>query len=449
VQIGTAKIEHDFNEHLTLKEQFRVSNYYRNLDISQADPPADGDIPLSQLPQVRVDRTQIDDHSTDRSIDQALDLIGYFSTGAVRHSIDFGSEFIRQHVDPRRYEPCWVGVTPTPLLDPSPGDPFTGAPPVPGQTCTNVDAHTDDLSAYLIDTLKLSERWVFLGAIRADHVTSHYYEWSPATALAFEPGPLILDWHADNTLPSFRAGLVYRPTAAGSVYLSTGTSIHPNVAQIAISNETPLIAPPDWSQVPISHNFEVELGTKWSLYQGRLSLTSALYWDKLTGPGGVDVDDPLNYVTGARERIRGAELGVAGHLTGPWQMWLTYTYQDGIVTGSSDPTLLGQQVLNSPKNSGSLWTSYDFGASWEAGLGVNGVSTRVGWEQPDPNNGRIKQGAGYLTGSAMLKYQIAQGLDLQANLTNLTNKYYYDGVHPGHVVPGPGRAFYLSLDWKR
>jgi catecholate siderophore receptor len=449
VQIGTARIEHDFDEHLTLKEQFRISNYYRNLDISQADPPSDGDIPPALLPGTLVERTQIDDHSTDRSVDQALDLLAHFQSGDIRHSVDLGSEFLRQSVDPRRYEPCWVGVTATPLLNPSPGDPFTGMQVVPGQTCTNVDAHTDELSAYLIDSMRLGERWVFLGAIRADHVTSHYHEWSPATALAFEPGPLLLDWHADNTLPSFRAALVYRPTPAGSIYLSTGTSIHPNVAQIAISNETPLIPPPDWSAVPISRSAEVEIGTKWSLEGGRLSLTSALYWDQLKGAGGVDVDDPLNYVTGARERIRGAELGLAGHLTAAWQMWFTYTYQDGIVTGSSDPTLLGQQVLNSPKNSGSLWSTYELGEAWEVGLGLNGVSTRLGWEQPDPNNGRVKEGPGYLIGSAMLKYQIARGLDVQANVSNITNKYYYDGVHPGHVVPGPGRALYFNLTWRR
>ncbi|MGH3421997.1 MAG: hypothetical protein ACRDOD_20675, partial [Streptosporangiaceae bacterium] len=70
-------------------------------------------------------------------------------------------------------------------------------------------------------------------------------------------------------------------------------------------------------------------------------------------------------------------------------------------------------------------------------------------EQPDPNNGRVLEGAGYLIGSAMLKYQIARGLAVQANLTNLTNRYYFDGVHPGHVVPGPGRALYLSLDWRQ
>lgn len=455
VQLGTARIEHDLGGNLTIREQLRISNYYRNLQITQGNPPqqlqnnGNADFPLSALPTLLVDRVEIDDHSTDRSIDQALDLLAHLTTGAVRHSIDFGGEFLRQHVDPRRYEPCWVGITPTPLLAPDPYDPFTGTAAVPGQTCTNIDAHADDLSAYLIDTMKIGGHWVLLGAVRADRVTSHYYEWSPATILQFEPGPLALDWHSANTLPSFRAALVYQPTPAASLYLSSGTSIHPNVAQFAVSTELPLVPPPDWSQAPISRNVEVEVGGKGSLAGGRLSLTSALYWDQLRNAAGVDVDDPLNYVTGARERIRGAELGVAGRLTEAWALWLTYTYQDGIVTGSSDPSLLGHQVLNSPRNSASLWTTYDFTQSWQAGIGANQVSTRAGWEQPDPFNGRILEASGYVIGSVMMRYHLAHGLELQANVSNIANKYYYDGVHPGHVVPGPGRALYISLDWER
>jgi hypothetical protein len=33
-------------------------------------------------------------------------------------------------------------------------------------------------------------------------------------------------------------------------------------------------------------------------------------------------------------------------------------------------------------------------------------------------------------------------------VTNLTNKYFYDGVHPGHVVPGEGRVLWISTNFK-
>jgi catecholate siderophore receptor len=48
----------------------------------------------------------------------------------------------------------------------------------------------------------------------------------------------------------------------------------------------------------------------------------------------------------------------------------------------------------------------------------------------------------------MLKYRISKNVDLQLNVINLTDRYYYDGVHPGHVVPGEGRTLYISTNFK-
>jgi catecholate siderophore receptor len=454
VQLATVKFEHDFNESITVREQFRFSSYHRALQISQADPPdqfqnnGNGDIPAgTPLSSVLVDRTQIDGVSRDQSADESLDLFQRFETGALRHTFNLGAEFLRQSVDTHRIEPCWVGVTATPLLAPTPGDPFTGQSEIPGQTCTNVNADVETTTAYAIDTVKLGQQWSFSGAVRVDHITSDYLENSPATILDFEPGPLVLNFPTVNTLPSFRAGIVFQPVPTGSVYLSGGTSIHPNVAQLAISSETPLVPPPNFNLEPIGRSVEVEVGTKWQLANQRLSVNAAIFWDQLKNPSGVDVDDPLNYVTGGKERVEGVELGLAGHVTDAWQLLLNYTYQDGIVTGSSDPTLIGEPVLNSPKNSASLWTTYDLTRQLQIGAGANEVSSRTGWEQPDPLNGRLLEAPGYVIGSAMLKYRITEQFSLQANVTNLTNKYYYDGVHPGHVVPGPGRVAYLGLHY--
>jgi catecholate siderophore receptor len=455
IQFGTLKFEHDFGESVTLREQFRVNNYDRHLQISQANPPnqtqANGDSnipPSTPLSSVLVDRTQIDGTSVDHSVDQSLDLVVRFSTGALRHSLDLGSEFLRQSVNTHRKEPCWVGVPQTPLLNPQPGDPFTGHTAVPGQTCTNIDAHVDNLSAYAIDTIKLGDRWTFTAAVRVDHITADYYESSPATILQFEPGPLILSWNSNNTLPSFRAAIVFEPARNGSVYFSTGTSIHPNVAQTAISSELPLIPPPYFNRAPIARNFEVEVGTKWQFAENRLSFNAAIYWDQLRNAAGVDVDDPLNYVTGAKERIQGVELGFTGRVTEAWQVLVNYTYQDGIVSSSSNPTLIGQSVLNSPKNSSSLWTTYDLTRRWQIGAGANQVATRTGWEQPDPSNGLILEASGYVVGNAMTKFRISENWGVQANVNNISNKYYYDGVHPGHVLPGPGRTLYVSSSYK-
>ena len=50
--------------------------------------------------------------------------------------------------------------------------------------------------------------------------------------------------------------------------------------------------------------------------------------------------------------------------------------------------------------------------------------------------------------SAVLKYRVSKNVEIQANVTNLTDEYYYDGVHPGHVVPGEGRTLFISTNFK-
>jgi catecholate siderophore receptor len=38
--------------------------------------------------------------------------------------------------------------------------------------------------------------------------------------------------------------------------------------------------------------------------------------------------------------------------------------------------------------------------------------------------------------------------DVQLNVTNLTNAFYFDQLHPGHIIPGPGRTALLGLNFK-
>jgi len=50
---------------------------------------------------------------------------------------------------------------------------------------------------------------------------------------------------------------------------------------------------------------------------------------------------------------------------------------------------------------------------------------------------------------AMAKFEYSDTLTLKLNLTNITNEYYFDQLHPWHVVPGPGFAavFAVNLDY--
>ena len=66
----------------------------------------------------------------------------------------------------------------------------------------------------------------------------------------------------------------------------------------------------------------------------------------------------------------------------------------------------------------------------------------------DPLTGLIKQVPGYWVFNAMAKYPMTEHIDFQANVYNLANKYFYDELHPGHIVLGPGRSALMGLNFK-
>ena len=429
VDIATVKFEHDFNDNLTLHEQFRFANYHRDFRISQADTSAIA--PGTPFDQMQVGRDIIDGDSTDKLFDEDINLTSKFNTGPVQHTLVTGFEYVRQSVDPTRIEPTWANVPGTSLFFPDDQGPFPGT----GSIGTSVTAYVQTISAYVIDTLKLGKQWTLLLGGRYDHVSSDYNE-------------SVTDTHFDvtNDLGSWRSALIYQPAKNGSIYVSGGTSVHPNIAQLSISSEPAL--PPSTASVAVGRDLEVEIGTKWSLFDNRLSINGALFWDQLKNPAPVDLDDPLIDTFGGKEIMMGFEFGMIGHITNRWQVLANYTVLDSKVTSASDPTFIGGPALNAPKNTFSLWTTYDLPWKLQVGFGSNAVSSRVASEQPDPATGSLMTAPGYIIFSAMVKYQMTQNIDVQLNVINLTDAYYYDGVHPGHVIPGEGRTFFISTNFK-
>ncbi len=48
----------------------------------------------------------------------------------------------------------------------------------------------------------------------------------------------------------------------------------------------------------------------------------------------------------------------------------------------------------------------------------------------------------------MLSHPLTEHIDLQVNAYNLANRYYYDQLHPGHIVLGAGRSALIGIKFK-
>ncbi len=438
VNAGTLRIEHDFNDVFTLREQFRDATYDRHFRITEAQvsnpdgsaPELSGTDVVTQhtpLDDIQTQRNIIDGDGTDKLLDEDISLLAKFDTGVIHNTLIGGFEYVHESDFLARVEPGWENVPNTSLLHPT-NPVFPGFGPISTVTKVNVDT----LSAYLIHTMKFGSQWSLIGGVRFDDVSSVYQE-------SVAPAETLLD---NDALWSWRAALVYQPEPNGSIYLSAGDAVHPNLAQISLTSETTL--PASAQQAAVGRNLEIELGTKWNLFDNRLSIDSAVFWDEESNAAPVDLDDPI-FV--GLERVAGFEFGGTGYITRDWRVVANYTLENGKVLTSNLPGMAGNPVLNAPNNTFSLWTTYDLPWNLEIGGGCNLVGARYGTNIPDVN-GLLEEAPGYIIFSAMLKYQINKDVSIQANLENLTDKYYYDGVHPAHIIPGEGRTLFISTDFK-
>ena len=103
VDMGTVKLEHDFNSHITFRNQARYANYHRDVRITEAQIDAttlDADPLATPLGQIGVLRNQIAVNSTETFLQDQADVIIKFNTGSLRHTVVAGAEGGRETSSP-------------------------------------------------------------------------------------------------------------------------------------------------------------------------------------------------------------------------------------------------------------------------------------------------------------------------------------------------------------
>ena len=198
-------------------------------------------------------------------------------------------------------------------------------------------------------------------------------------------------------------------------------------------------------------NKTYELGSKWDLHSRKLSLRASIFRTDKSNARETDPTNALLVVLSGNQRVDGFELEASGHLTKAWQIQSSYALlHSELVSSRFFPNAIGSQLANVPKNTFSLWTNYS--TPWKLTVGGGGqfVDSRTASSTVplDPLTGLVKQVPGYWVFNASAKYPLSEHFDIQLNANNLFDKYYYDQIHPGHIVPGPGRSALFGLNFK-
>lgn len=436
---GEVRVEHRINDDWKLKNTTMFGR--TTLDYVATNPQI-----LASNPNMLSLQAKSGKYATNGIANQT-EITGRTNLFGMQHTLTAGVEF---SLEQNRYEgylvtdakgnnirtggPCTVPGNCTPLAGGwNPNMPWTGNIVLngdkgfPGAT---TNTRTTTASAYVFDTVKLTEQWLFNAGLRFDR-----YDLTAKQAGA-------TNLSNTSNLFSYQFGLVYKPVRTVSLYASYGTSSNPPGSNGGLGGGTDQITANNQNLTP-ERTRNIEVGAKWDVIDEQLSLTSALFDTEKTN---AQVSDGLGHTINAgKQRVRGAELGFAGNLTNKWHVFGGYTYLNAVTVdaGPGNPGGAGLPMVMVPKHSFTLWTSYDVMPKLTLGAGATVMSKTYASVSPTVK----KWTPGYARFDAAATWRVNKSMDVQLNVQNLFDKKYYSSAYPIYATWAPGRSAMVTLNF--
>lgn len=379
--------EHRFSDNWSLVNAFLVRSIrYRTDSANSGSLRADGRT-LNRTQQNYIGAPGADE-------EYALDnyVVGKFKTGSLQHELVAGFDLYR---DISQFDQTMRAIGTIDVFNPIYGQPVGGI-----TSRINQKTKNDQIGFYVQDIVSLTNNLNLVLGGRGDFVDNKVTNF--------------LNTSANQTQSDFafspRVGLVYQPIPPVSLYASYSQSFSQNVGTTFGGS---LFKP--------STGTQYEVGVKADFLNGKLCSILALYQLTLSNVLTPDPNRPTTFnIQTGEQRSRGIELNVTGEILPGWNVIASYAYTDGQVT--KDERYIGNQLVNVPENSASLWTTYTFSKGNLQGLGFGLGLFYVGERQGDLTNSFSVPS--YLRLDAAVYYRINR-LRFALNLKNLSDVRYF------------------------
>jgi catecholate siderophore receptor len=440
----TAILDHEFSPHMRLRNTSRygktrqfyllsafMGNTANLLTPNLADP--------SGWALARTIRTIKDQQNT--ILANQTVLTSEFGTGSLRHTLVSGLDLSSEKQNNWSY--AGTGALPAAnLYRPDPGILASGVNLV--RSGARTQGQVDTQSAYLLDTIKIGERWQFGAGARIDRFDVDYDAVTLST-LAANPAlpvntPIPAHIELSDHVVSGKVSALYKPTSNSSVYALWANSKQPPGSNLVLSGSANSASNPVF-QPQVSTT--TELGGKLDLLKQRLALTAALYRTEVKNEVEQDPVDLKYYQTG-RKRVQGVEVGVTGELTRHWLLSAGYTWMDTSVESGKLVTALGENALSyTPKQAFTSWTTYTFPFGLQVGGGVRYQGRLL--RGTDGAVGTPAYADDYWVTDATAGYTVNRWLDLRLNVYNLFDKRYIAAINKSGYRYTPGAPRWASV----
>jgi catecholate siderophore receptor len=365
----------------------------------------------------------------EHTITSQTDLTSKFSAFGFKHEGLLGVELLKERAGRWNYTSIATAVAPNTTL----GSPDANAAlPIDygNQIRTGINTYEGrSIGVYMQDTIELRKSWKLLAGLRRDDLNARY-----SNGADVKYG----EW-------SYRGGLLYQPTDTQTYYASMSNSFNPTADLYQFTAATVVY--------PAERSRTYELGSKWELFDGNLSVRSALYravkfWERNT-----DFESAAAAALISKERhTDGIELEAAGRISQNWEVFGGVAFMRARIdenAPTSNPNTVGMRPRNAPPYTASLWSTYRFAPAWRAGGGVEAKGARLAYGTGGTGEVNPSVAPRYYRLDAMLAYE-QRWYSVRLNVLNLLDQRYYEQVYDngGHVIPGTSRTFFVTVNYR-
>jgi catecholate siderophore receptor len=463
----TARFEHQLSKDLTIRNTLRYSSTEQDYLWTQPD-----DSRGNLYSYGTISRRANSRYSTQNGLVDQIDLYGKFNTGGLKHSLAAGLEYNAQDSAIGNYYSNGAAGTAvaatvtcatvtsvgnascTSASAPNAFDVWTGVVEKgPANSRTLADWTT--LSAYVFDTVTLSDKWLVNLGGRYDRFVTH------ASAAVAAPFTANRTWQRrKDDLFTYQAGLVYKPSTHGSIYVSTSTSaIAPGtfLAQ-GLEDNALTTTGVDVNNLKVQKTTTYEAGTKWNLFADALAINLAVFQTKTTNARVTSDNGGVTFI--GDKRVRGIELGISGNVTDKWALFGGYAHMPSVMLNGGYSLVngayvaaasTGKRVANTPLDSLTVNTTYKVTPKLTLGGGAIYMGKVYGGYAYGSTAATVRAVyvPSYWRFDANAAYKINDHASLRVNALNLTNKLYYDSAFTSHYAhQAAGRTVIATLSLK-
>jgi len=448
-------IGHVFNDGLSLRNQTAFT--WVNVQSRQASGQAvgtltpagvftlaaagPGNTPYSGQPlsNLYVRQQSRDRNVVDVTYENQLELTGKLDTGFINHSmlagIDLSYETYSNATSNR------TGNCNNSIITGSPG--YVGCVPA-GFTVANFSQPAPSVYGnfqssqafgagfYFNDTMTVMPWLKLVGGLRYDIYNAQV--WNSLNFTNQTGSTTAASVNQTDTFTSVRAGAIFEPTPEQSYYVSYSTSFNPSLEN--------LTATTGFQTLPPENNQGMEVGGKYDLLKGNLSLTGALFQITKFNARTANLDG--TFTPQGNVRVQGARAGVAGRITPEWQVFGGYAYLNARIIDGIGVGTTGMVPLNTPRDSANIWTTYTINETWQLGGGAFYTGQRYA---NNTNTVTVPE----FTRFDLTAAYIQPKWDLRLNVYNVFNTMFYDALiasDGGRAVPGSGTTGFITLNYR-